>query len=235
MKGLTDIPGVLVGHATDRQGMTGCTVILCPDGAVAGCDLRGSASGTVELETMAPGHVTDCVHGIALAGGSAFGLAASCGVRDYLAEQGIGYDTGCAIVPIVPGAILFDLAVGDSRARPDREMGYEAAAAATDGPVEEGSVGAGTGATVGKFFGIGQAMKSGLGSCTVGMGGDWAGVRVSALAVVNAYGDVRDPENGRIVAGTARFGRVGRAIRYGRDLCCRRWVWAGSARTPPWL
>jgi L-aminopeptidase/D-esterase-like protein len=201
MKGLTDIPGILVGHATDTTGVTGCTAILCPEGAVAGYDLRGSATGTVELETMAPDHVASHVHAICLAGGSAFGLAASGGVRDFLEEKGIGYDTGSAIVPIVPGAILYDLAVGDSKARPDRKMGYAAAAAASNAPVEEGSVGVGAGATVGKFHGIAQSTKSGIGSFTVRLAGPWEGIAVSALAAVNAYGDIRDPNTGEITAG----------------------------------
>lgn len=200
-KGLTDIDGIKVGHATDLEGITGCTAILCEGGAVAGCDIRGSATGTSEFEVMNPLHVTPQVHAVLLAGGSAFGLEAACGVRNYLERKGVGFDVGVARVPLVPCAILFDLAIGRATSRPGREMGEKAAAAATNGPVEEGSVGAGTGATVGKLFGMAQAMKSGIGSATVWLDGPYAGVRVSALAAVNAYGDIRDPETGELVAG----------------------------------
>ncbi len=198
MKGLTDIPGIRVGHASDYDGLTGCTVILCEAGAVAGVDIRGSATGTEEFDLMSPLHLTERLHGVLLAGGSAFGLEAASGVRRFLEHKGIGFDTGVAKVPLVTGAILFDLAIGKATARPTREMGETAAAAATDDAVAEGSVGAGTGATVGKLFGMKRAMKSGLGTATVDAGG---GVLVSALAAVNAFGDVRDPQTGKILAG----------------------------------
>ncbi len=199
MKGLTDIEGLRVGHASDFEGLTGCTVILCgPAGAVAGVDVRGSALGERELETLRVGHLVERIHALLLAGGSAFGLEAAAGVMRYLEEQGIGFDTGVARVPIVPAAILFDLGIGDPRCRPDAAMGYEAARGATSDTVEEGSVGAGTGATVGKLFGIRQATKGGLGTATLELAG---GVKVSALAVVNAFGDVRSPANGEIIAG----------------------------------
>ena len=198
MKGLTDIPGLRVGHASDFDALTGCTVVLCPAGAVGGVDIRGSATGTVEIDTLRPGHITEKVHGIVLAGGSAFGLEASSGVRRYLEQHGIGFDTGVARVPIVPGAILFDLAIGKPGIRPGREMGEVAAAAATELTVAEGCVGAGTGATVGKLFGMKRAMKSGIGSYTVTLRD---GVMVSALVAVNALGDVRDPRTGAIIAG----------------------------------
>jgi L-aminopeptidase/D-esterase-like protein len=201
MKGLTDIPGILVGHATDVKGLTGCTVVLCPDGAVAGYSIGGNATGTQELDVMSPLHVTSHVHAIVLAGGSAFGLEAAAGVRRWLEGQGKGFATGAAVVPIVPAAILYDLGIGDSKARPTREMGEVASASATSGPVAEGNIGAGTGATVGKFFGLAQAMKSGLGSATVELGAAFPGVKVAALAAVNAYGDVLDPATGRILAG----------------------------------
>src|SRR5208283_5842323 len=142
MKGLTDIPGIRAGHVSDFDAITGCTAILCEAGAVAGVDIRGSASGTEEIETLDPGHVTEQIHGILLAGGSAFGLEAASGVRRYLEHKGIGYDTGVAKVPLVPAAILFDLAIGKAHAHPTREMGEAAAAAATSKPVTEGSVGA---------------------------------------------------------------------------------------------
>ena len=204
MKGLTDIPGIRVGHASDYEALTGCTVILCEAGAVAGGDIRGSATGTEEFEVLSPMHLTTHIHGIVFAGGSAFGLEAVSGVRRYLEHRGVGFDTGYARVPIVPGAILFDLGVGKAHVRPTREMGEAAAAAATDGPVLEGSVGAGTGASVGKIFGIAQAMKGGVGSYTVSLGGPYSKVRVSALAVVNAVGDILDPKTGKILAGTRR-------------------------------
>ncbi|MBK9170235.1 MAG: P1 family peptidase [Bryobacterales bacterium] len=204
MAGLTDIPGIRVGHATDRKGLTGCTVILCGEGAVGGVDARGSATGGEEIDTLSPGHITDRVHAIVLAGGSAFGLEAASGVRRYLEAQGIGYPTRAARVPIVPAAILYDLGIGDAKARPSREMGEAAAKAAYAGSVEEGAVGAGTGATVGKLLGMLQAMKSGLGTATVRLSGGYDGVLVSALVAVNAVGDVRDPATGRIVAGARR-------------------------------
>ena len=201
MKGLTDIPGLRVGHVSDYDAITGCTAILCEQGAVGGVDIRGSASGTEEIATLDPGHVTPQVHGILLAGGSAFGLEAASGVRRYLEHRGVGYPTGAAKVPIVPAAILYDLAIGKANVRPSLAMGEAAAAAASTEAVKEGNVGAGTGATVGKIFGMQQAMKSGVGSATVALPG---GVLVAALAAVNALGDVRDPATGKIVAGARR-------------------------------
>ena len=202
MKGLTDIEGIRVGHVSDFDAVTGCTVILCGrEGAVAGVDVRGSAVGERELETLRPGHLVERVHALVLAGGSAFGLEAATGVMRYLEEQGIGFDTGVVRVPIVPAAILFDLGLGPAaagRRRPDAAMGYEAAKRAGADAVEEGSVGAGTGATVGKLYGVRQSTKGGLGTATVVLG---QGVQVSALVVVNAFGDVRDPTSGRILAG----------------------------------
>src|SRR5262252_2177498 len=167
MKGLTDIPGVRVGHVSDFDALTGCTAILCESGAVGGVDIRGSASGTQEVDVLNPFHVTDQVHGILLAGGSAFGLEAAAGVRRYLAGRKVGYFFGGQHIPIVPGAILFDLGIGKSNVHPNAAMGEAAAAAATADAVTEGSVGAGTGATVGKLFGMAQAMKAGIGSYTV--------------------------------------------------------------------
>lgn len=204
MKGLTDIPGIRVGHASDYEALTGCTVILCEAGAVAGADIRGSASGTEEFQVMSPLHVTESVHAVVLAGGSAFGLEAASGVRRFLERKGVGFDTSAARVPIVPCAILYDLGIGKANVRPTREMGEAAAAAATDEAVKEGAIGAGTGATVGKILGISHSMKSGVGSATVSLGGPYAGIRVAALAVVNAFGDVRDPETGKLVAGARR-------------------------------
>ncbi|MBI4461369.1 MAG: P1 family peptidase, partial [Acidobacteria bacterium] len=179
----------------------GCTAILFPGGAVAGVDVRGAAVGEREFETLRVGHLVERIHGLLLAGGSAFGLEAAAGVLRYLEEQGIGFDTGVARVPIVPAAIIFDLAIGDAKRRPDAAMGYQAAQAASADKVEEGSIGAGTGATVGKLFGLRQATKGGLGTTTIELAG---GVLVSALAVVNAFGDVRDPATGQIIAGARR-------------------------------
>lgn len=198
-KGLTDIPQIKVGHATNREAATGCTVILCEQGAVAGVDIGGGATGTEEIDAMSPGHVAPFVHGLVFAGGSAFGLEAASGVRKFLEKKKVGFPVGVTVVPIVPAAILFDLAIGRHDIRPNWEMGLMAAEAATDGPVQEGSVGAGTGATVGKLYGMKQAMKGGVGTATVTVGGN---VLVSALAVVNAYGDIRNPADGKLIAGT---------------------------------
>ena len=195
---ITDIEGIRVGHYSDLEAITGCTVLLCEEGAVGGVDIRGSASGTRELDALNPLHLVDRVHGLVLAGGSAFGLDAAGGVMAYLEERGIGFDAGVARVPIVPAAILFDLRIGDSRVRPDRSMGYRACQAAVSGLVEEGSVGAGTGATVGKLMGIERAMKGGVGTSSVSLPG---GIAVGALVVVNAFGDVIDPATGQILAG----------------------------------
>ena len=203
LKGLTDIDGLLVGHITDLEGMTGCTVVLCEKGAVGGVDIRGSATGSAELAVLDPGHLTTKIHGLVLSGGSAFGLEAASGVRRFLEKKGIGFPTGgTQVVPIVPAAVLYDLSLGKPGIRPTREMGEAAATAASAAPVQEGAVGAGTGATIGKIFGMRQAMKSGIGSATVWLDGPYAGVRVAALAAVNAVGDVRDPETGRLLAGT---------------------------------
>ncbi len=201
MKGLTDIAGIQVGHASDYEAITGCTAILCERGAVAGYDIRGGASGTEEMDVMSPFHITTQVHAVVLAGGSAFGLEAASGVRRFLEHKGIGFPTGAAVVPIVPCAILYDLGIGKANVRPTREMGEAAAAAAHNGPVAEGNVGAGTGATVGKALGMRNAMKGGVGTFTVELGG---GVLVSALVAVNAAGDVLDPKSGAIVAGARK-------------------------------
>ena len=198
MKGLTDIPGILVGHASDYDGLTGCTVILCERGAVAGGEIRGFATGTGEWDLLSPYHVTERIHAVVFAGGSAFGLEAATGVRRFLAHKSIGVETPSARVPLVVSAILYDLAIGKSSAHPTREMGEAAAAAATDKPVVEGAIGAGTGATVGKILGMKGAMKSGIGTFTVTLG---SGVMVSALAAVNAVGDVIDPATAKIIAG----------------------------------
>jgi L-aminopeptidase/D-esterase-like protein len=214
--GFGPIPGLKIGHAQDDAALTGCTVLLCELGAVAACDVRGGAVGERELEPLRPGHIVEQIHGLVFAGGSAFGLDAASGVMRWCEERGIGFDTGVVKVPIVPAVILFDLRIGDPKRRPDAEMGYAATEAAARAginvPVAEGNVGAGTGATVGKLFGIERAMKAGIGCWTEEVAaGDGSGhaARVSALAAVNAFGDVRDPETGRIIAG-ARVSRDSR-------------------------
>ena len=195
---LTAVPGIKVGHATDPVGLTGCTVVLCEAGAVGGVDQRGGAPGTRETDLLRPMHLVQKVHGVLLAGGSAFGLAAADGVMRYLAERGVGVKAGPARVPIVPAAILFDLAVGSADARPDAEMGYAACLAASDEAVAQGNVGAGTGCSAGKLLGAPHATKTGIGSAAIDLGG---GLVVAALIAVNPFGDVVD-EAGRIIAGT---------------------------------
>jgi len=198
---ITDVPGIRIGHYTDLEAATGCTVILCPQGATAGVDVRGSAPATRETDLLDPLNLVDRVHGILLSGGSAFGLDAATGVMRYLEEQGAGFDVGVGRVPIVPGAALFDLAIGSAKVRPSAEAGYAACLAAGDGAVAEGSVGAGTGATVGKLLGPKFATKSGLGTASMKIG---KGIVVGAIVAVNAFGDVVDPESGRILAGTRK-------------------------------
>ncbi len=195
---ITDVPGIKVGHYTDREAATGCTVVLCETGAVAGVDVRGSAPGTRETDLLRPMNLVERVHAILLSGGSAFGLDAAGGVMRYLEERGFGYETLVAKVPIVPAAIIFDLNIGNSKVRPGIEEGYKACLAANDKEVAEGCVGAGTGATVGKILGIDRATKSGLGTASYKIGGD---IIVAALAVVNAVGDIIDHKTGRILAG----------------------------------
>jgi L-aminopeptidase/D-esterase-like protein len=198
-KGLTAVAGVMVGHDTMPDRPTGCTVVLSQSGAVAGVDVRGSAPGTRETDLLHPINTVQVVHAIVLSGGSAFGLDASSGVMRFLEQQGIGFDTRVAKVPIVPSAVLFDLNVGDrSNVRPDAESGYRAAKAASDGPVAQGNVGAGTGATVGKLGGYSRAMKGGIGTKAIGLQN---GLVVAALVAVNAVGDIIDPRTARVIAG----------------------------------
>jgi L-aminopeptidase/D-esterase-like protein len=201
-KGMTAVPNIRVGHATDLVGLTGCTVVLCERGAVGGVDQRGGAPGTRETDLLRPMHSVQEVHAVLLAGGSAYGLAAADGVMRYLEERDVGFDARVTKVPIVPAAILFDLDLGDPSARPDAAMGYVACQAATGGPVTEGNVGAGTGATAGKILGSGRAMKTGLGSAAVDLGG---GLVVGALVAVNPLGDVVDPQTGEILAGARKL------------------------------
>jgi len=208
---ITDIPGIEVGQAQDDSALTGCTVILCRKGAVAGVDVRGSAPGTRETDLLDPINLVDKVHAIMLAGGSAFGLDAAGGVMKYLEENKIGFNTGVARVPIVPAAILFDLSVGRADIRPNAEMGYQACLAASKANPAEGNAGAGTGASVGKLFGAALAMKSGIGSVSLNIG---SGIIVGAIAAVNAFGDVL--EDGKIIAGL-RSGKVGPLRVGGKD------------------
>ncbi|HEY9151478.1 MAG TPA: P1 family peptidase [Anaerolineales bacterium] len=200
---ITDVSGIEVGHAQNDNALTGCTVILCRKGAVAGVDVRGSAPGTRETDLLNPINLVEKVHAVVLAGGSAFGLDAASGVMRYLEEHKIGFDTGLAKIPIVPAAILYDLSLGDKNIRPDAEMGYLACLNASKDESAEGDVGAGTGASVGKLFGNALAMKSGLGSASIDIGN---GIMVGAIVAVNAWGDVI--ENGEVIAGL-RSGKVG--------------------------
>ncbi len=195
------VPGFSVGHAQDEAALTGCTVVLCPQGAVAGVDQRGGAPGTRETDALRPLHLVQQAHAVLLAGGSAFGLDAASGVMRFLEEHGAGFETGVARVPIVPAAVIFDLAIGRADRRPDAEMGYQACLNAVDQLPAEGCMGAGMGATVGKALGMSLAMKSGIGGATLRLPN---GLVIGALVVVNALGDVIEPASGKIIAGTRR-------------------------------
>ena len=200
IESVAQIPGVFAAHATNAQGGTGCTVIVCPAGATGGVDVRGGAPATRETDLLRPEETVEALHAVVLSGGSAFGLAAACGVAEELERRGYGLDVGVARVPIVSGACLFDLACGDAHARPTAEDGRAACAAALErdgAPLPRGNVGAGTGCTVGKLAGPERAMKSGLGEDV-----ERAGELVcGAIAAVNACGDVRDPDTGAPIAG----------------------------------
>jgi L-aminopeptidase/D-esterase-like protein len=210
---ITNVRGIEVGHAQDNDALTGCTVILCRKGAVAGVDVRGGAPGTRETDLLNPVNLVEKVHAIVLSGGSAFGLDAASGVMKYLEENKIGFNTGAAKVPIVPSAILYDLNIGRADVRPDSAMGYRAAASASSNAPAEGNVGVGTGASVGKMFGLSLATKSGVGTASMDIGG---GVIVGALVAVNAWGDVIDPHTNEILAGL-RSGKVGPLRVGGKD------------------
>jgi L-aminopeptidase/D-esterase-like protein len=198
MKGaITDVEGIRVGHASNREAMTGCTVILCEEGAVGGVEIRGSATGTRQIDSLYPVHVVQQVHAILLTGGSSFGLDAAGGVVRYLEERGKGFDVGVTHVPVVPTAVIFDLPLGDHRVRPDADMAYQACLHASTEAIEEGSVGVGTGATVGKLFELDRACKGGFGTASLEAGG----VVVGALAAVNPLGDVVDERTGEILVG----------------------------------
>ena len=193
---ILDVKGLKVGQVEDNEGLTGCTVVICKEGAVCGVDVRGSAPGTRETDLLDPINMIQKVHAVVLSGGSAFGLESTSGVSKYLEEHNIGFDVGVAKVPIVVGAVLFDLAVGDPKCRPDKEMGYKACEQATDKMLKQGNYGAGCGATVGKIKGLEYAMKGGIGSYSIKLSN---GLVVSALIAVNAFGDVY--ENGNVIAG----------------------------------
>ena len=198
---LTAIAGLEGGHYTDRANATGCTAILCRTGAVAGVEVRGGSPGTRETDLLQPMRRVERIHGLLLSGGSAFGLDAAAGVVRYLEDQGIGLRVGPALVPLVSAAILFDLGLITAAVRPDAAAGYAAALAAGPGPVAEGSVGAGTGATVGKALGLARAVKAGIGTAVLTLPGN---IAVAALVAVNAYGDVFDHRTGQILAGPRR-------------------------------
>ncbi|MBS0467675.1 MAG: P1 family peptidase [Proteobacteria bacterium] len=194
---ITDVAGITVGHYTDGRRPTGCSVVIARAGAVAGVDVRGAAPGTRETDLLAPGNLVQQVHAVMLAGGSAWGLDAASGAVRWLEEQGVGMDVGVGRLPLVPAAVLFDLHVGDMKIRPDAAAGYAACQAASSAHPAEGNVGAGSGAVVGKMFGLPHAMKGGLGTASVTV----AGVTVGALIACNAVGDVVDPDTGRPLAG----------------------------------
>lgn len=206
---ITDVTGIRVGHAQDLEAKTGVTVLLCEKGAVGGVDARGFATGSRELAVLSPLHLVPFVHALALAGGSAYGLAAADGVMAFLEEKGIGFDLGGVKVPIVPAAVIFDLSFGDSKVRPDKAMGYQACLNAGSGPVSQGSVGAGTGATMGKLYGMARAMKGGLGTASITLP---QGIVVGALAVVNSFGDIYDYTTGKVLAGAREKDGPGLAI-----------------------
>jgi L-aminopeptidase/D-esterase-like protein len=194
---ITDVRGIEVGQAQDEEGLTGCTVLLCRQGAVAGVDVRGSAPGTRETDLLNPVNLVEKVHAVVLTGGSAYGLDAAGGVMRYLEEQNIGYGMGSIKVPIVPAAVLFDLSLGRADIRPDAAMGYRAAASASSAAPVEGNVGAGMGASIGKVRGMEYAMKAGIGTASM----DIHGLIIGAIVTVNAIGDVVDPGSGVKIAG----------------------------------
>lgn len=203
----TEIEDIQVGHAHNLDAATGCTVVICENGATAGVDVRGGAPGTRETDLLDPVNLVEKIHAVILAGGSAFGLDAASGVMQYLEERKVGFDVGVTRVPIVCGAVLFDLTFGDHRVRPDREMGYQACRNVANGTCAEGNVGAGAGATVGKIRGMDRAMKSGLGCHAIQAGQ----LKIGALVAVNCLGDVIDPETGERLAGLLNEDRTGLA------------------------
>lgn len=201
---LTEIEGIKVGHYTDGAARTGCTAILCEGGAVAGVDVRGCAPGTRETDLLRGYNLVDRIHALMLCGGSAYGLDAASGAMQFLEEKGVGFASENCVVPIVPAAVIFDLGVGDPKVRPGKQEGYAACAAAKGGPFLTGSVGAGTGATIAKLYGPQYAVAGGVGTACVELFG---GVKVAALAVVNALGEIYEPDTGALVAGARADGR----------------------------
>ena len=195
---ITAVAALRVGHWTNSEAATGCTVVLCQDGAIASADVRGGAPGTRETDLLRPGNLVDRIHAVLLTGGSAYGLDAAAGVMRWLEERGHGFSAGVGVVPVVAGAVLFDLSLGRSDLRPDAGAGYAACQAAEEGPLQEGSVGAGTGATVAKALGAERALKGGIGTAAERTA---SGVTVGALVAVNSFGEVIDPDSGRVVAG----------------------------------
>jgi L-aminopeptidase/D-esterase-like protein len=194
---ITDVAGISVGYMTDTRRPTGCSVVIARDGAVAGVDVRGAAPGTRETDLLAPANTVQEIHAVSLSGGSAWGLDVASGVMRWLEEQGIGLTTPYAKIPLVPGAVIFDLGVGDARIRPDAQAGYQACCNASNSPPAQGNVGAGTGALVGKLFGMAHAMRGGIGTASLTL----EGITLGALVVCNAVGDVFDPATGRVIAG----------------------------------
>lgn len=196
----TDIPGIKVGHAQDMKAGTGCTVVICEEGATAGVDVRGGSPGTRETDLLDPVNLVQQIHAVVLSGGSAFGLDAASGVMEYLEQKGIGFDVAVTKVPIVCSAVLFDLTFGDFKVRPDKQMGYKACENASDNVCLEGCIGAGTGATIGKILGPEYSMKSGLGTYCVQVGD----LMVGAIVAVNCLGDVYDSDTDRIIGGVLK-------------------------------
>lgn len=193
---ILDVEGLKVGQIEDTDALTGCTVVICEEGATCGVDVRGSAPGTRETDLLDPINSVQKVHAVVLSGGSAFGLESTCGVSKYLEEKNIGFDVGVCKVPIVTGAVLFDLGVGDYKVRPDKEMGYKACLNASETELKQGNYGAGCGATVGKIKGLNYVTKGGIGSCSIKLDN---GIVVSALIAVNAFGDIY--KDGKVIAG----------------------------------
>ncbi len=222
---ITDVPGIEVGHFTDPRRPTGCSVVITRQGAVGGVAVRGAAPGTRETDLLEPGNTVNQVHAVLLSGGSAWGLDAAGGVMRWLDEQGIGLNVGPARVPIVPAAVLFDLNLGDPSIRPDAQAGYAACLNASTQAPAQGNVGAGSGASVGKLFGMQRAMKGGIGTACVRVGG----VTVGALVACNALGDVIDPDTGALIAGARHESGQGK----GNGLCdTRRSLLAGVPPLP---
>lgn len=202
---ITDIENIKIGSSQDIDAATGCTVIICKNGAVGGVDVRGGAPGTREIALLNPINMVDKIHAVLLSGGSAFGLDAAGGIMQYLEERGIGFDVGVTKVPIVCGAVLFDLIIGRSNIRPDKKMGYNACINSESYKFKEGNYGAGTGATIGKILGKDSAMKGGLGAYAIQVGD----LKVGAIVAVNCLGDIYDSKSGKIIGGALRADKKG--------------------------